>query len=125
MDSNRPLYVKGKINNKDNQLKILVDSIEDLRHKEVSISGKESTNFVHIADESGKGSLRATIVVPEFATETDLVALKTLLSAHRGDVETYVVIGTNGATKKVKMPSGIDFSNGIVADINALLSRRG
>lgn len=125
LDSNRPLYVKGKINNKDNQLKILVDSIEDLRHKEVSISGKESTNFVHIADESGKGSLRATIVVPEFATETDLVALKTLLSAHRGDVETYVVIGTNGATKKVKMPFGIDFSNGIVADINALLSRRG
>ncbi|MDD3678988.1 MAG: DNA polymerase III subunit alpha, partial [Patescibacteria group bacterium] len=42
----RVLYVKGKISNKDNQLKILVDSLEDLKAKEPGENGKESTNFV-------------------------------------------------------------------------------
>jgi DNA polymerase-3 subunit alpha len=43
------LYITGKINNKDNQLKILVDTIEELKGKTV---GKEyvSTNFVQIDD---------------------------------------------------------------------------
>lgn len=125
VNEGKVLYVKGKINNKDGQLKVLVDSLEDLKTKEISPSGEESTNFVHIGDPSGNGKSMATIIVPDTATDTDLVTLKTLLSNHRGDTETFVIIGTNGSTKKVKMPFGIDFSNGIVADINVLLSRRG
>jgi DNA polymerase III subunit alpha len=125
VEEGKVLYVKGKINNKDNQLKILVDSLEELKTKEASTDGKESTNFVHVGDPTGAGQAVATIIVPDSATDTDLVALKTLLASHKGDTETYVVVGTNGSTKRVRMPFGIDFSNGIVSDINVLLSRRG
>lgn len=125
VEEGKPLFAKGKINNKDNQLKIIVDSLEDLKLKSVTDSGKESTNFVHISETIEEADPVATIIVPEFATDTDLVALKTLLATHKGETVTYVVIGTNGSAKKVRMPFGIDFSNGIVADINALLSRRG
>lgn len=113
----RVLYVKGKVSNKDSQLKILVDVVEDFKAKEVGKTGDVSTNFVHVAD-------TAIISVPAGATDTDLAMLKKILTNHPGDTETYVIIGTNGGTKKVKMPFGIDFSNGITGDINALLSRR-
>ncbi len=109
------LYVRGKINNKDNQLKVLVDSIEDLKIKEANNNETVNTNFVHVDDV-------ATIIVPEGVTDTDLTALKVLLATHKGDTDTYVVLPGNG---KIKMPFGIDFSNGITDDINALLSRRG
>lgn len=110
------LYVKGKINNKDNQLKILVDSIEDLKDKTPSENGEVNTNFVHVGDV-------ATISVPSGATDGDLAALRLLLASHKGDTETYVVIPDGGESKRVKMPFGLDFTNGLTNDINALLSR--
>jgi DNA polymerase-3 subunit alpha len=112
----RVLYIKGKVNNKDNQLKILIDSVEDFKTKELGTDGESNTNFVHVAD-------KATVIVPESATDSDLAMLKKILANHPGDTETFVILNTNGNTQKVKMPFGIDFSNGITADINALLSR--
>ncbi|MDD3481135.1 MAG: DNA polymerase III subunit alpha [Patescibacteria group bacterium] len=117
----RVLYVKGKVNNKDNQLKVLVDSIEDFRTKEPGEEGEASTNFVHV----DKAANLATIFVPDNVTDTDLTALKTLLATHKGDTETHVILPGDPKPQKVKMPFGIDFSNGITDDINALLSRRG
>ncbi len=116
IDEGKALCVKGKTSNKDNQLKVLVDEVEDLKNKKTA-AGKEEANFVHIDDV-------AIITVPDTATDTDLVTLKTLLATHRGKTETFVLINTNGSTRKLKMPFGIDFNNGIISDINALLSRR-
>ncbi len=112
----KALYVRGKINNKDNQLKILVDSVEYLNDKKEDKLGLMSINFVHIGDV-------ATISVPPGATDGDLAALRLLLVSHKGDTETYVEIPDNNSSKRVKMPFGLDFSNGLTSDINALLSR--
>jgi DNA polymerase-3 subunit alpha len=118
------LYIKGKVNNKDNQLKVLVDSVEDFKTKEPGEAGTSNTNFVHVGDPSGAGQAVATVIVPEGATDSDLAMLKKILANHPGDTETFVVLNTNGVVQKVKMPFRIDFSNGITGDINALLSRR-
>jgi DNA polymerase-3 subunit alpha len=111
------LYVQGKINNKDNQMKILVDTLEDLKGKEVETT-EMSTNFVHIDD-------TAMIQVPRGTTDTDLTALKILLAKNKGEMETFVLIPNGGEPKRVKMPFGIDFTDELKGEINALLSRRG
>jgi hypothetical protein len=82
--------------------------------------GKEyvSTNFVQIDD-------TAVIQVPRGVTDTDLVALKILLAKNKGDIETYVLIPNGGEPKRVKMPFGIDFTDELIDEINALLQRRG
>ena len=120
----RVLYIKGKVNNKDNQLKILVDSVEDFKTKEVGEDKGSNTNFVQVGELSPAGEPVATIVIPDGATDSDLTMLKKILANHPGDTETFVVLSTNGVSKKIKMPFRIDFSNGITGDINALLSRR-
>jgi DNA polymerase-3 subunit alpha len=111
------LYVKGKINNKDNQLKILVDTVEDLKTKEVEGGKKTLTNFVHLDDS-------AVIEVPREATDMDLAALKILLAKNKGAFETYVLLPNGGEPKRVKMPFGIDFNEDLVEEVNTLLSRR-
>jgi DNA polymerase-3 subunit alpha len=111
------LYVKGKVNNKDNQLKIIVDSIEDLKGKEVEQKNQPSKNFVHLDG-------IAEIEVPEEATSSDLTALKLLLARNKGETETFVTLYERGEEKRVRMPFGIDFDSEVVAEINALLSRR-
>lgn len=110
------LYVSGKINNKDNQLKILVDSLEELKNKETK-EKKDAENFVTIESD-------ATISVPHGATDTDLAALKILLAKNKGDTETYVLLPNGGEPKRVKMPFGIDFTIELIDEINVLLSRR-
>lgn len=110
------LYVKGKINNKDNQLKILVDVVEDLKTKE-GHTKEVSTNFVQMDG-------AAQITIPEEATEGDLNILKLILSKNKGQTETYVLLPNGEGPKKVKMPFGIDFSDELVSEINVLLSRR-
>ncbi len=110
------LYIKGKINNKDNQLKILVDTIEDLKNKVVEIK-KPSTNFVQLDD-------NAIIDVPRGVTPSDLSTLKLLLARNKGETETYVLLPNGGEPKKVKMPFGIEFDKNLIEEINALLSRR-
>lgn len=110
------LCVKGKINNKDDNLKVIVDSMEDLKTK-ITQQKNLSTKFVQIDD-------GALITIPESATETDLTALKLLLSKNRGHTETYVLLPNGGEPKRVKMPFGIDFSDDLMAEINSLLSRR-
>lgn len=110
------LHVTGKINNKDNQLKILVDTLEDLKGKEPE-NKIMNTNFVHI-DDTG------IIEVPHGATDTDLTALKLLLAKNKGETETYVLLPNGGEPKRVKMPFGIDFTQELIEEVNALLSRR-
>lgn len=110
------LYVKGKINNKDNQLKILVDSLEDLKGKEVEAK-KANINFVQMGE-------TVTIEVPKGITDTDLAALKIMLAKNKGDTETFVLLPNGGIPKRVKMPFGIDFDEFLVEEINSLLARR-
>lgn len=110
------LLAKGKINNKDNQLKILVDTLEDLKEKG-NESEKPSTDFIHINDV-------ATVAVPRGTNDTDLNALKLLLAKNKGDKETYVLLPNGGEPKRVKMPYGIDFTDELIEEIDALLSGR-
>lgn len=118
------LYVKGKINNKDNQMKILVDTMEDLKGKDVE-KKNVSTNFVQIDSDGGPGSDgTATIDVPQGMTPSDLTALKLLLARNKGKTDTFVLLPNGGEPKKVRMPFGIDFDEDLIAEINALLSRR-
>lgn len=118
------LFVKGKVNNKDNQLKILVDVIEDLKTKDTQEKNM-STNFVQIYPDGARGvDDEALITIPEEATETDLTSLKLLLSKNKGETETYVILPNGEGPKKVKMPFGIEFSEELLSEINALLSRR-
>lgn len=111
------LFVKGKVNNKDNQLKILVDLIEDLKGKTVEQKNKPSKNFVQIGDS-------AEIEIPEEITSSDLTALKLLLARNKGEMETFVLLSNEGDYKRIKMPFGIDFNQDLIDEINALLSRR-
>jgi DNA polymerase III subunit alpha len=116
LEEGRVLFVKGKINNKDNQLKVLVDKVENLKNKE----GNKRVfveNFVEIDG-------TATINVPRATTQTDLSALKLLLSKNRGETETYVLLPNGGEPKRVKMPFGIEFTEELIGEINALLGRR-
>jgi ferritin-like protein len=106
----------GKTNNKDNQLKILVDSLEELSQKEAD-KPKPLKNFVELGEV-------AVISIPHEATDTDLAALKLLLATNKGEIETYVLLPNGGLPKRVKMPFDIEFSAGLVDEINALLSRR-
>lgn len=113
------LFVKGKVNVKEGQMKLLVDSLEDLKTKNGEKQVKNnSKNFVDLDD-------YATIRVPRGMTDSDLAALKLLLAKNKGDTETYVEIPNGGEPKRVKMPFGIDYSDDIIPEINALLSRRG
>lgn len=111
------LFVKGKVNNKDNQLKILVDSMEELSGKVVERHSVEEKNYVAI-DET------AEINVPHGVTDNDLTTLKLLLAKNKGDIETYVLLPNGGEPKRVKMPFGIDFNDELIQEINTLLSRR-
>jgi DNA polymerase-3 subunit alpha len=112
------LFVKGKVNNKDGQVKVLVDQIEDLRTKEAEIpTNSKMANFVRITDV-------ATISIPVGVTDTDLAALKILLAKNKGELDTFVIVPNGGNAKKVKMPFGIDFDEHLTDEINALLSRR-
>lgn len=120
----RVLCVRGKVNNKDGNLKIIVDSLDDIKTKSTQ-KNKENTKFVQIyPEEIREGGGEVVITVPESATETDLTTLKLLLSRNRGATETHVLLPNGGEPKKVKMPFGIDFSDELVAEINSLLGRR-
>lgn len=113
------LFIKGKVNNKDGQIKVLVDSIEDLKSKVVDNPKlKPKKNFVDIEG-------YATIRVPRGTTDTDLTALKILLAKNKGEIETYALIPNGGAPKRVKMPFGIDWTDEVLDEVNALLSIRG
>jgi DNA polymerase III subunit alpha len=112
------LYVKGKVNIKDGQMKLLVDTIEDLKTKEGERQPKTVRNFVDLDD-------FATINVPRGMTDADLASLKLLLAKNKGSIETYVVIPNGGEPKRVKMPFGIDYTDEVISEINTVLSRRG
>lgn len=120
----RVLCVRGKVNNKDGNLKVIVDSLEDLKVQDTQ-KKKSSTKFIQVYSEGIQGADDgAVITVPESATETDLTALKLLLSKNRGATETYVLLPNGGEPKRVKMPFGIEFSEELIAEISSLLSRR-
>lgn len=112
------LYVKGKVNMKDGQMKLLVDTIEDLKTKEGEKQPKATRNFVRLGE-------FATISVPRGMTDADLASLKVLLAKNKGNMETFVVIPNGGQPKRVKMPFGIDYNDEVIGEINAVLSRRG
>jgi len=117
------LFIKGKINNKDGNLKVLVDSLDDLRNVDGKEAPKPKKNYIEVDLEDDDGV--ATIRVPREATDTDLTALKLLLAKNKGETETYALLPNGGAPKRVKMPFGIDYSEELIGEINALLSRRG
>lgn len=110
------LYVKGKTNNKDNQLKVLVDSLEDLTKKNPE-KKSVTKNFIEIDNE-------ALITIPEGVTDTDLAAVKILLAKNKGGTDTFVLLPNGGEPKRVKMPFGIDFTEELINEINTLLTTR-
>jgi len=99
----RILVVNGKVNMKDDEAKVLVDNVRDIDDSEKEINVGEE-QYAQYRD----GVL--SIYVPRDAEAGQLAKLKELLSDCPGEDEVIIHLYIGGERKKVKMPSGVSFS---------------
>lgn len=106
------LLVSGKVNTKDNDLKILVENA-----KELDLGSVNKDEEMIFLDED------KTVVVniPQGTSTDKLTELKELLLKFKGDYHVSVYIQNYEEIKKVKLPFGIDYNKNLVKEIKSLL----
>ena len=110
----RLLLINGKVNMKDNDPKILVDSVNDLGEiEDLEIGG--NSNLLRFKDN------QLNIYVPKYTETEKLAKLKKILSDSSGENEVIIHLELNNVEKKVKMPLGVTFSEELENDIVAIL----
>lgn len=106
------LLVTGKVNTKENDLKVLVENARELDITTI----KRDEEIVQKGDDD-----IIRVNVPRGMGEEKLTKLKEILIAHKGDMETMVYIPNGGEeVKKVKLPFGVKHSDGLEKEITTL-----
>ena len=111
------VVVQGNINTKDNEPKVLVDSIRELALEQKTYETAPTDDIVIREADSIK------IYVPKGVGQQKLELLKEILAKNKGDIETFVFIPNGEETKKVKLPFGTNFQEDMVQEIENLFKR--
>ncbi len=112
----RLLLVYGKVNMKDDDPKILVDSVRDLGEiGEIEMDFVNNSKIVRFEDNLME------IHVPKDTETAKLAKLKKSLADAPGKDEVIIHLHLEGEKKKIKMPLGVSYSPQLEKDISALL----
>ncbi|MDO8507667.1 MAG: DNA polymerase III subunit alpha [bacterium] len=108
------ILVNGKVNMKDADPKILVDSVKDLGEIE-DLNMEEGGEIIRFRDNC------LEIYVPKYTETQKLAKLKKSLADAPGENDVIIHLELNEVSKKVKMPLGVDFSEDLKNDIVSIL----
>ncbi len=109
------VLVNGKVNMKDGDPKILVDSIRSI-DEEIGEDIQDKQPLLKL-----EGNL-LNIYVPKDTETAKLAGLKKSLMEWPGKNEVIIHLNSDSGKRKVKMPQGIDFSEDLEKDIIEILS---
>lgn len=111
---NSVVVVKGKVDEKEDRLSFIVDSIE-----QVTDTGIDSPNdnVEEVVDPN-------KIVVPKGTSKATLLELNTLLQSNRGEDQITLVFQNAHDSRELKLPFGISFTSDLRKTIAELLQIR-
>ena len=111
------LLIYGKINTKDNQVKLVVDRVKELEGRVEELEIKITDPLIlQSVQKDDSGSIN--IFIPRGTTAEALNDIKIKLATNKGEtpVLVYVPNGDSGP-KKVKLPFGINYTKKLADDI--------
>lgn len=105
--NNAVVIVKGKVEEREDKLSLLVDAVEPV------IDDKAVGSQDRLPDN--------VIVVPRGTTKATLLDLNKLLQSHRGSVQITLIFQNGGGSRELVLPFGIDYSAKLKSEISELL----
>lgn len=107
---NSVVIAKGKVEEREDSLSFIIDSIEF-----VPDDGVDSVGVDQIKDPN-------TISVPRGTSKATLLVLNKLLQDNRGDDKITLVFQNSHDSRELKLPFGIHFTDSLKSEIQALLN---
>ncbi len=98
--------IKGKINTKDGQLKIIAEDIKEISHQE-TITSETSKKFV--------------INLPTNTKKEILNKIKNTLEKYKGDIQVNIILKQNGVSREIKTKSRVSYDLELIKDLNLIL----
>ncbi len=108
---NSVVMVKGKVEEREDRLSLIVDSISAITTQ--SDSAESSDN---------KSQDPNTILVPQGTSKATLLALNSLLQSNRGEDQITLVFANAHGSRELKLPFGINLSPALRTQISQLLN---
>jgi DNA polymerase III subunit alpha len=114
---NSVVVVKGKVDEKEDRLSFIVDSIEQIADDglDPTTPGVKGSHTPGVSDDPG------TIHVPRGTSKATLLALNTLLQSNRGDDKVTLVFENAHDSRTLVLPFGINLTKDVQKEIAQLL----
>ncbi|HLC39087.1 MAG TPA: DNA polymerase III subunit alpha [Patescibacteria group bacterium] len=112
------VVVTGKINLKDNQLKILADSVQEVGEQ---MSLEDEPGLIKPEKEEVGVSI-LHLKIPKIGANKMLLSLKEILIKYPGETEVILLLPQNGGLKEVKIKTKIELTEDLLIELKNLLS---
>jgi DNA polymerase-3 subunit alpha len=131
-ERDKVVFVKGKISSRDKagnssgEAKLLVDEAREITSQEARDYQPIGQKLSLLASRPAKAESKMTserVYVRLLSTqdENTLLSLKQAIDEHTGSTEVVLVLGADSAKQAIKLPGGIDTSNGGIAELQELV----
>ena len=116
------VVVSGKINFRDDAFKLLCDEFRELTEKDINLPDASSLKeYKHKVEANESGSKKTIIIsLPNESNKELFKKVLEILSENKGSDEVLISI-SNGQSKKVKMPFGINYTDELKNKLESIL----
>ncbi len=113
---NSVVMVKGKVEEREDRLSLIVDTITPVNDTNSSDERREDV-------ENSKELDPNTIVIPQGTSKATLFELNKILQENRGEDQITLIFQNGHSNRELKLPFGIKLDNELKSKIQSLLSQ--